>query len=138
MYILNPISVQIWHAGGLPKTKSLLGHWFLTISSFCSRFQRLRRSTLATTSAQFDLIEDIFIAICVFLIVSLRNTDGTVIQWANSIALRQREYQNFYKICHKTNRHYSQEACRKQLPNAYPPLQGQNQSADNYVNQNRK
>ena len=37
-----------------------------------------------TTSTRFGLIEDIVISIVVFLVVSLRNTDGTVIQGANS------------------------------------------------------
>lgn len=37
-----------------------------------------------TTSTRVGLIEDIVISIVVFLVVSLRNTDGTVIQGANS------------------------------------------------------
>ena len=39
-----------------------------------------------TTSTRLGLIEDIVISIVVFLVVSLRNTDGTVIQGANSNA----------------------------------------------------
>ena len=37
-----------------------------------------------TTSTRLGLIDDIVISIVVFLVVSLRNTDGTVIQGANS------------------------------------------------------
>jgi hypothetical protein len=40
-----------------------------------------------TTSTLLGLIEDIVISIVVFLVVSLRNTDGTVIQGANSQTL---------------------------------------------------
>ncbi len=36
------------------------------------------------TSTRLGLIEDIVISIVLFLVVSLRNTDGTVIQGANS------------------------------------------------------
>jgi hypothetical protein len=39
-----------------------------------------------TTSTRLGLIEDIVISIVVFLVVSLRNTDGTVFQGANSNA----------------------------------------------------
>jgi cell division protein FtsB len=38
-----------------------------------------------TTSTRVGLIDDIVISIVVFLVVSLRNTDGTVIQGANSV-----------------------------------------------------
>jgi hypothetical protein len=38
-----------------------------------------------TTSTRLGLIDDIVISIVVFLVVSLRNTDGTVIQGANSL-----------------------------------------------------
>jgi len=38
-----------------------------------------------TTSTRLGRIDDIVISIVVFLVVSLRNTDGTVIQGANSI-----------------------------------------------------
>jgi hypothetical protein len=41
------------------------------------------------------LIEDIVISIVVFLVVSLRNTDGTVIQGANS------HYQRKYLKSHQ-------------------------------------
>jgi hypothetical protein len=41
-----------------------------------------------TTSTRVGLIEDIVISIVVFLVVSLRNTDGTVIQGANSVSFR--------------------------------------------------
>jgi hypothetical protein len=37
-----------------------------------------------TTSTRLGLIDDIVISIVVFLVVSLRNTDGTVIQGAKS------------------------------------------------------
>ncbi len=37
-----------------------------------------------TTSTRLGLIDDIVMSIVVFLVVSLRNTDGTVIQGANS------------------------------------------------------
>ena len=37
-----------------------------------------------TTSTRLGLIDDIVISIVLFLVVSLRNTDGTVIQGANS------------------------------------------------------
>jgi len=37
-----------------------------------------------TTSTRLGLIEDIVISIVVFLVVSLRNTDGTVFQGTNS------------------------------------------------------
>jgi len=39
-----------------------------------------------TTSTLLGLIEDIVISIVVFLVVSLRNTAGTVFQGANSAA----------------------------------------------------
>jgi len=38
-----------------------------------------------TTSTLLGLIEDIVISIVVFLVVSLRNTAGTVFQGANSV-----------------------------------------------------
>ena len=39
-----------------------------------------------TTSTRFGLIDDIVISIVLFLVLSLRNTYGTVIQGANSLA----------------------------------------------------
>jgi hypothetical protein len=59
----------------------------LTISSFCSGVQRLRRLTLVTTSTRAGVAEDIVISMVVFLFLSLRNTDGTVFQGANSAIL---------------------------------------------------
>jgi hypothetical protein len=41
-----------------------------------------------TTSTRVGLIDDIVISIVLFLVVSLRNTDGTVIQGANSNPLK--------------------------------------------------
>ncbi len=41
------------------------------------------------TSTRLGLIEDIVISIVLFLVVSLRNTDGTVIQGANSLGDKQ-------------------------------------------------
>jgi hypothetical protein len=38
-----------------------------------------------TTSTLLGLIDDIVISIVLFLVVSLRNTDGAVIQGANSV-----------------------------------------------------
>jgi hypothetical protein len=46
------------------------------------------RCTLVTTSTRVGVAEDIVISIFVFLFLSLRNTDGTVFQGANSAALR--------------------------------------------------
>ena len=44
----------------------------------------MRRCTLVTTFTWLGLIDDIVIFIIVFLVVSLKNTDGTFIQGANS------------------------------------------------------
>jgi hypothetical protein len=61
-----------------------------------------------TTSTLLGLIEDIVISIVVFLVVSLRNTAGTVFQGANSVGrlkptesskIRSLEYE-FAKIAH--------------------------------------
>jgi hypothetical protein len=39
---------------------------------------------MVTTSNRLDLVDEIVISTVVFVVVSLRNTDGTVIQGANS------------------------------------------------------
>jgi len=50
-----------------------------------------------TTSTRLGLIEDIVISIVVFLVVSLRNTDGTVFQGANSDRARMRLFMFNFK-----------------------------------------
>jgi len=62
----------------LPTTiQNFLVHWSV------SQFQASAR---VSTSTRLGLIEDIIISIVVFLVVNLRNTDGTLFQGANSPA----------------------------------------------------
>jgi hypothetical protein len=52
-----------------------------------------------TTSTRLGLIEDIVISIVVFLVVILRNTDGTVIQGDNSGIFRvNSKYQTDFNV----------------------------------------
>jgi hypothetical protein len=49
-----------------------------------------------TTSTRLGLIEDIVISIVVFLVVSLRNTDGAVFQGANSSTEQSQRNEAYY------------------------------------------
>ena len=59
------------------------------------------KTTQVPTYTRLGLIEDIVISICVYLVVSLRNTDGTVIQGANSDAVKHVQNYQTYTFCNR-------------------------------------